>query len=211
MTTPACHLCGANPATFDEFGDAFACVPCQDAKKENNRIKRLSEKWPAWIAQSGIPLRHQKGDWNKVRPLEPNKGLYLFGPVGCGKTHHIASLAIAGFWSGNANSVFVTMQDLLEEAKDAFHDEAKQNPVRRYLEIGTLYLDDLGVELDTDWAVNVIGRIINHRYNWMLPTVITSNLDLDEIARKIDERVASRIAEMCTVLKMSGEDRRVIR
>jgi DNA replication protein DnaC len=41
--------------------------------------------------------------------------------------------------------------------------------------------------------------------------VITSNLSLDEIARKIDGRIASRIAGMGRIVQFTGPDYRLKR
>jgi DNA replication protein DnaC len=45
-----------------------------------------------------------------------------------------------------------------------------------------LVLDDLGSEQDTPWARTEIYRLVNYRYQASLPTVITSNVDLDKLA-----------------------------
>jgi len=39
--------------------------------------------------------------------------------------------------------------------------------------------------------------------------LITSNLTLDEIAEKVGDRIASRIAGMCKVVEVRGKDRRI--
>lgn len=39
--------------------------------------------------------------------------------------------------------------------------------------------------------------------------IFTSNLSLQEIGDRIDDRTASRIAEMCEIIKLDGPDRRL--
>jgi DNA replication protein DnaC len=41
------------------------------------------------------------------------------------------------------------------------------------------------------------------------PTIITSNLSLDEIAGQVDQRTASRIAGMGRVMRVQGPDWRL--
>ena len=61
----------------------------------------------------------------------------------------------------------------------------------------------------TDWVCEIIFRLINNRYEKMLTTIITSNFDLNQISDRLNDRIASRIAEMCIVKKMIGPDRRL--
>ena len=54
-----------------------------------------------------------------------------------------------------------------------------------------LILDDLGTQNATAWAQEKLFQIFNHRYNAMLPTVVTTNLSLD----RIDERLRMRLTD----------------
>ncbi|TSC64535.1 MAG: DNA replication protein DnaC [Microgenomates group bacterium Gr01-1014_93] len=74
---------------------------------------------------------------------------------------------------------------------------------------GTVIIDDLGVEKNSEWVSETLYTIINERYENELPTILISNLSLQELSGKIDDRIVSRIAEMCTIKKIEGEDRRL--
>jgi DNA replication protein DnaC len=50
--------------------------------------------------------------------------------------------------------------------------------------------------------------VINHRYDNCMPLVVTSNLPPKNVTDQAGERVASRLAEMCEVVLMTGPDRR---
>jgi DNA replication protein DnaC len=52
-------------------------------------------------------------------------------------------------------------------------------------------LDDLGSHSSTQWAQEKLFQLFNHRYNAQLPTVVTSNHELEEI----DIRIRSRIID----------------
>ena len=60
-----------------------------------------------------------------------------------------------------------------------------------------LVLDDLGAEATKGWINDKIYLIINRRYELDRPIVVTTNLDLAELERKLGERTASRLWEMC--------------
>jgi hypothetical protein len=70
---------------------------------------------------------------------------------------------------------------------------------------GVLYIDDFfktrSGEGISNADVNTTFKIINHRYNEQLPTVISSELSINEIAT-IDEALGSRIAEMTRTHKI---------
>ena len=55
-----------------------------------------------------------------------------------------------------------------------------------------LVLDDLGAHSSTPWAQEKLFQLINHRYNRRIPTVITMNIESEEI----DSRLWSRINDM---------------
>src|SRR5213078_2422924 len=69
-----------------------------------------------------------------------------------------------------------------------------------------LIVDDLGTENTTPWAREKLYQIFNHRYNHRLPTVITSNADLETL----DPRIASRICDqtLCRHIYMEAGDYR---
>jgi len=57
-------------------------------------------------------------------------------------------------------------------------------------EVELLVLDDLGAEQRTPWANEKLFQLLHHRYNAMLPTVITSNRMALEGR---DHRIVSRL------------------
>jgi len=78
-----------------------------------------------------------------------------------------------------------------------------------HIEGDVLFLDDLGAEKMTDFVRQSLYAIINYREQHELPTIITSNYNLSNISGKIDDRIASRIAGMCEVIEIKGNDRRL--
>ena len=72
-----------------------------------------------------------------------------------------------------------------------------------------LFLDDLGAEKLTDFVRQITYFILNEREQNELTTVITSNFSLKQLDEQIDQRISSRIAGMCEILKFTGDDRRI--
>lgn len=71
-----------------------------------------------------------------------------------------------------------------------------------------LLLDDLGAAKTSEWTEELTYRLINHRYEHLLPTLITTNLPTAELRTTLGDRVASRLAEMTDRVVLTGPDRR---
>lgn len=71
-----------------------------------------------------------------------------------------------------------------------------------------LIIDDLGAAKASEWVEEVTYRLINRRYNHMLPTLITTNLAIKDLRAHLGDRVTSRLAQMTTRVEFEPVDRR---
>lgn len=187
-----------------------------------------AEMLDAAIRRSGIPSKYRDVQPDESGLVLLSPWLYLTGCMGSGKTYRACQIAKAWIVKGAQSAGggrfwtfprarFTTAQDYLETIKAGYgsrddHDVADQIRNSRFL-----VLDDLGQEVPSKWAVAEIYRLINHRYNEQLPTVITSQYPRSAIARKLAEQggkeqalsIASRLAESCEVKDMGNVDRRI--
>ena len=92
----------------------------------------------------------------------------------------------------------------------AFRDRESAEDIVDALLQGThfLVLDDAGLEKVTDYARHSLLHLVDECYSRRVVLVITSNVDLQAL-NQIDERIASRIAEMCDRLRFDEADYRV--
>lgn len=121
----------------------------------------------------------------------PQGWLVLKGGYGCGKTHLAAAIANACIERGQP-VLFITVPDLLDHLRSAFAPTSAADYDTRFEEVRTvpvLILDDLGTESGTTWAQEKLFQIFNYRYNARLPTVITTNHDLEEITLRLRSRL----------------------
>jgi len=74
-----------------------------------------------------------------------------------------------------------------------------------------LLIDDLGLgQQVTPFIVGEIERIIDHRYRHLKPIGVTSNKALaDAVIEVFGSRIYSRLAEMCEIVDVVGEDYRL--
>jgi DNA replication protein DnaC len=116
--------------------------------------------------------------------------LLLEGGYGCGKTHLAAAIANESVNRG-IPTLFITVPDLLDSLRFAYADP-ETTFEQRFEEIRNadlLILDDFGTQNATGWAQEKLFQILNYRYINKLPTVITTNLMLDEIEGRIRSRL----------------------
>lgn len=130
-------------------------------------------------------------------------GILFTGPVGSGKTFLAASIANA-LMEAQLQVLFLVVPDLLDELRATYKTEVNEmDLLDSARSIPFLILDDLGAHNYTDWTRNRIYSIINYRMNELLPTIITSNLSLDEMEDYIGVRTTSRIIQSSRIFRLT--------
>jgi len=138
-------------------------------------------------------------------------GLLTFtGAAGTGKTRMLYAIARM---CPNAKIYIVPML-CAETQRAAFmrpdaYTWAESHPIDMLIRHDApVLLDDLGAEKTTDFVLQELYRLISQRELWGKAALITTNLSLAQLAQKLDDRIASRLAGGI-VLEFSGADRRI--
>lgn len=160
----------------------------------------------AWVRRVvAEAVKRQRG---AVATVRRGPSLMLLGPTGVGKTHQaygaLHALAASG---AQCAWKFTTAADLYAQLRPR-HGVDAEAEFERYAQTPLLVLDDLGVAKGSEWTEEINYRLINHRYEHLLPTLITSNIPASQLAAQLGERVKSRLTEMADRAVMLGEDRR---
>lgn len=116
------------------------------------------------------------------------KGLFLHGNFGCGKSYLIAAtfneLAKKGF-----KSAIVFWPEFLNSLKRSFNSSIKSEFNTKYNQIKKvplLLIDDIGAESVTPWSRDeILCPLLQYRMNEKLPTFLTSNLDYDALEQHL--------------------------
>lgn len=134
--------------------------------------------------------------------------LLMAGVVGAGKTYQaygairlLAERGLAVRWRAT------TAADLYADLRPrpGVDSESELAAVSR---CPVLLLDDLGAAKASEWVEEVTYRLINRRYNLMLPTLLTTNLAIKDLRACLGDRVTSRLAQMTTRVQFEPVDRR---
>jgi DNA replication protein DnaC len=198
------------------------------------RTKHLGKQL---LNKAGLPAMHGTATFDNYEPLTKQqqmarlmamkyveewpstneKGLLFTGTSGVGKTHLLVAMAKQLIENRLISCAFVDFNMFLDRRKDEFARKTADEETARVLSAELLFLDDIGVSRITDFAAEVLSKIINERYNRRLPIVATTNLpftasenarllDTGGLGDRIGARAFSRLSEMCRVLTIDGED-----
>jgi DNA replication protein DnaC len=117
--------------------------------------------------------------------------LFLQGGYGCGKTHLAAAIANAAVEVG-VPTLFLTVPDLLDQLRYTYSSEdvTFEDRFEQVRTAPLLVLDDFGTQSATAWAREKLFQILNYRYINKLPTVVTTNLFLEELEGRMRSRLS---------------------
>ena len=136
--------------------------------------------------------------------------IFISGKVGIGKTYLTTAIANELIEEGKIVKLVTAFQMSRDFKEYRFtHNEALLD---KYLTCEFLFIDDLGTEtLYKSITIELLFHVINERRIRKLCTIITSNLTLDEIYDRYDERIFSRIVDRDSSINinMEGLDLRI--
>jgi DNA replication protein DnaC len=163
-----------------------------------------------WINALVEDAKQAQADRNApIASVIHGPSLLLLGQTGVGKTYEAygaaRALAVSGVY---AQWAVTTAADLYAALRPRFGVDSEAE-FRKYRDARLLLVDDLGAERKpTEFTEEINFRLINHRYEHHLPTLMTSNVEPKDLAARLGDRVISRLAEMCERVAIKGNDRR---
>lgn len=148
------------------------------------------------------------------------KGVYLHGQPGVGKTY--LCIGLANYYAKKQHTIsFVKMPQLISELKQSMYDNdfrQKQMNALKFSDI--VFLDDIGAEALSAWTRDeILLPILEYRMNHKKKTYFTSNYAPEELLNqyiirgesnsKVSAlRILERIRSLAEICKLSGESRR---
>ena len=138
--------------------------------------------------------------------------LLFSGNTGLGKTFLSACIARAVADQGysvvyeSAGHLFQT----LEKARFEGNDENRR-AAAKYSDCDLLIVDDLGTELSGQFVTAALYSLINDRLLESKPTIISTNLSEDELSRRYNPQIASRLKGSYRRMAFVGDDIRLMK
>ena len=226
-----CRLCNSHvdPLWIENFGWKVvnACKICEEKEKSNQEHEKLQAEINNLTKRSGLIglLQDMSFDTHKGQSnafsiskeyaesfdLNSKQGLYFYGRAGSGKTHLACAIIKHIIQTKLLPVIFVQSIDLLLQLREFDKNKTELEMIERFTKITLLIIDDFGTEKLTDWAQQVFYKIINDRLLTQKPIIFTTNYSLQELENRLGERIASRIASMCKVIKMQDVNHRLER
>ncbi len=138
-----------------------------------------------------------------------NDGLLLWGDVGCGKTFYAACIANALIEEGV--SVLMTNFAKILNSLSGMYGDDKNAFISSMMSYSLLIIDDLGIERNTEYALEQVYNIVDERYKSNLPLIVTTNLSLNTLKNPPDtahQRIYDRVLSMCVLVRFTGGSHR---
>jgi DNA replication protein DnaC len=173
-------------------------------------LKRLDELLPPAYRHARL-WRVDRGLARRM--LAARGGIYLWGPVGTGKTYAMAALARHIICTCGLACRRVTFNDLLLDVRASWRRRGGPDEweiICNYRRADRLILEDVAAAgEERGIGLRVMLEILDWRCEHGLPTHFTSNRPPEDLEAIFDERISSRVIGSCDVLHLAGRDRRL--
>ena len=209
----ACPICKGKgwvsrpvPVGHPDFGKALPCR-CQESEAQDKRtsillrysnlgaLNRIS--FDSTAPEGRLPDPDSRKLFRTALESargfaeDPQGWLVFTGPGGSGKTHLAAAIGNRCIERGRT-VFFMFVPDFLDHLRGAYSPDSTVSYDELFQQVRNapvLVLDDLGSHSSTPWAQEKLFQVFNHRFNALLPTVITVRGPLQRLEEGIRTRI----------------------
>jgi DNA replication protein DnaC len=174
---------------------------CLECRRDQSTREKAS-----WLERAGCPpiLTHASFETFQVENEQDRNALafcrnfagdrkgflVLTGALGDGKSF-LAVAILRAIGSGK----FITHNDMLFALRKGYGDPKAEDVLEQCQAASVLVLDDIGLSAGGRDDIPMLHHVLDHRHNFQMPTVLTSNLTLPEVYRSLGERMAQRMSQ----------------
>ena len=224
--TPICSVCSGTGYVGSTMCDCLAELCRQEQKKELTflsagresfdqfRLDYYSDKpTPAGYSPRVVMEKTYQDCRRYAFGFNMASGNLLFsGNTGLGKTFLSACIARSVADQGysvvyeSAGHLFAALEKARFEA-----NEENRRAAAKYTECDLLIVDDLGTELPGQFVTAALYSLINDRLLENKPTIISTNLSEEELVRRYNPQIASRLRGSYKRVAFVGDDIRLLK
>ena len=215
---------GATHDNEQQYQDTLAALPAKLAERRAEQIFQsagIPDRYAAYTlagfeqlvgADPGKrdavqALRHYQQHGHALQAGEQRPGLLLWGPSGSGKTGSLSPL-FTDLVRRGASGLWLQYNQLMADMRK-FEDGQVDARMAACQSVAYLFLDDLGdpsaQKAATDYARDVLFRIVDYRTSRNMPIFVTTNLAPDMLINQFDQRTARRLLGACAIHHMGGK------
>jgi DNA replication protein DnaC len=190
----------------------------QAEAKARDHTERVA-RWQRKIGEAGIPERFRDrrlatykaklpgqqraldfakaytADFDEI--CQTGRSALFIGLPGTGKTHLAVGIGLEVMQRGRT-VLFTTVMRAVRRVKDTWgrgSRESESEAIAGLVFPDLLILDEVGVQFGSDTEKVLLFDILSQRYDRRRPTILMSNLPLDEVSAYLGERVFDRLRE----------------
>lgn len=208
----------------DYWSGCVQCLALADQKNLREAIiaqrrEQQESIWKKRLGRAAIPQRFADRSLQNYVPPSPaaekalricidfadnfdaacqtGRSLVFCGNVGTGKTHLACGIARQVMAQGR-QAVFSSVLRAVRMVKDTYHRDSKKTEdqvIQELTEPDLLILDEIGVQFGSDTEKMLLSDIINSRYELIKPSILISNLGLQDLDDYLGSRVMDRLRE----------------
>ena len=224
---PICDTCGGTGYIGSNMCECLAELCRQEQKKELTFLSAGQERfdqfrldyYPDRVDQKlGVNIRslmektYQTCKKYAFSFSEKSGNLLFSGDTGLGKTFLSACIARTVADSGYS-VVYESAGHLFTKLERAKFDPSEENrkEAAKYTLCDLLIVDDLGTEMGSQFVTSALYTLINDRLLERKPTIISTNLTVEDLSRRYSAQIVSRLRGSYTRVPFLGDDIRVKR
>lgn len=209
--------------SFLGWSDCAHCMADAEAEEERQRaalaIEAKAKAFSRRVAAAGIYGRYQDASldgWEETNSgritaalfaknyvssfaeiLEHGRSATFVGNMGTGKSFLASAIAIE-LLRCNYSVHYTTVQEAIRRVKGTWGElktETEADAIAAMTTPDLLILDEVGVQLGSDFELRILFDILNKRYVIKLPTILISNIPASGLKKYLGQRVADRLNE----------------
>ena len=172
------------------YADSFRAYQRGEIIQQSGVIG-LKQTFETFNAEIPGVKKAYKAAWNIAEGIGDFIWLIIYGGVGNGKTHLLNAIANRVMERG-VSVKLIMMAELLSELRMAIETNQVDFKMKVLKEVPYLLIDELGLELGTDWGKEKVEELLASRWANGRFTVVGTNLDIEQLPARLKSRFQDR-------------------